>query len=70
MDDSFPHNECHMPNLCKQAGFCRQDNGCTSRSRTDTESAKHPHEPEIPPDLDSDGRCLVCVQMSAGSPIR
>jgi len=23
-------------------------------------SSKHPHEPEIPPALDSEGRCLVC----------
>lgn len=23
-------------------------------------SSKHPHEPEIPPILDKDGRCLVC----------
>jgi hypothetical protein len=23
-------------------------------------SFKHPHEPEIPPAYDSDGRCLVC----------
>ena len=23
-------------------------------------SPKHPHEPEIPPTLDSEGRCLVC----------
>lgn len=24
-------------------------------------SAKHTHEPEIPPALDTDGRCLVCI---------
>lgn len=23
-------------------------------------SARHPHEPEIPPSIDSDGRCRVC----------
>lgn len=23
-------------------------------------SEKHPHEPEIPPALDDEGRCLVC----------
>lgn len=23
-------------------------------------SDKHPHEPEIPPALDEEGRCLVC----------
>lgn len=26
-----------------------------------TYSEKHPHEPEIPPALDAEGRCLVCV---------
>ena len=26
----------------------------------DTYSTKHPHEPEIPPALDPEGRCLVC----------
>jgi hypothetical protein len=28
---------------------------------TDTCSAKHPHEPQIPPTLDDEGRCLICV---------
>lgn len=25
-----------------------------------TYSMKHPHEPQIPPALDAEGRCLVC----------
>jgi hypothetical protein len=25
-----------------------------------TYSTKHPHEPEIPPSFDEEGRCLVC----------
>ncbi len=24
---------------------------------------KHPHEPEIPPHFDADGRCLICVMI-------
>lgn len=24
-------------------------------------SLRHPHEPEIPPALDAEGRCLVCL---------
>lgn len=28
---------------------------------TPTYSTKHPHEPEIPPALDEEGRCLVCA---------
>jgi hypothetical protein len=24
---------------------------------------KHPHEPEIPPHFDEDGRCLICVMI-------
>lgn len=32
--DTFPYEPCVTPNLCRQAGFCRQDNGCTSRAQT------------------------------------
>ena len=24
---------------------------------------RHPHEPEIPPHFDADGRCLICVMI-------
>lgn len=34
-DDTFPYKQCVMPSLCKQAGCCRQDNGCTSRAITE-----------------------------------
>ena len=32
--------------------------------RTDAVGARHPHEPEIPPALDSEGRCLICLLSS------
>lgn len=38
--DRFPYKECLTPNLCKQATFCRQDNGCTLRAQTLDEGAE------------------------------
>lgn len=32
----------------------------SSPRMNDTYSTEHPHEPEIPPALDAEGRCLIC----------
>jgi hypothetical protein len=30
------------------------------REHSNSYSPRHPHEPEIPPALDAEGRCLIC----------
>lgn len=30
-------------------------------NRVNEASSLHPHEPDIPPALDAEGRCLVCI---------
>lgn len=37
---------------------------------TNLKSPLHPHEPEIPPALDADGRCWVCKAQSAERDLR
>lgn len=58
----FPYKECVSKSLCRQAGFCRQDNGCNSRAATLDE-----HMPEQSKEDEYRQRLMMIQHIAEGS---